>query len=191
MKTLKANDDGDKHPTVTPTVNAANGDQIGMLLAVSATLAPYLMTRGQENLEDSVDKEARLSACAAFIRAMDRLERMIGEDARWDVAKYNDITDSLNTLYKDQANYMRETAKAASLEQHRIKQFTRPSVYRKPTIFALDSGEFLMSDGSPDDPSAVKALGASPEEAATNFDSVFSGETKYEPFAVKLSDDEE
>jgi hypothetical protein len=166
-------------PATTPTVNVATSEQIHTLLNVTGALAAYLMTG-----EEDVDKEARLAASATFLRATDRLDHILADDKRWQVGEYDEVIKNLNTMYKKQSAYMEAATKRDNAETKRSKEMIAPHNLRRVEVYALNNGEWMVSEGDISDKSTLKAIGTTPAEAAEAFDRIWNGEAPYQPFSV-------
>jgi hypothetical protein len=183
MKSLQdfANKGQPKLPATTPTMNVATSEQIHTLLHVCASMAPFLMGPPEDT-----EKEARLSASTTVLRATDRLERILAEDKRWAVGEYDEVVKNLNAMYKSQTKYMEDAGKRDRAEARRSQAMAKPHNMRKVGVFSLNNGEWLVVEGDPSNKATIKATGASPIEAADNFDKIWNGEEPYQPFSVAV-----
>lgn len=188
MKTLSdmAGGSGGKPPgsgTTTPTVNVATSEQIHTLLNAATVMTAFLI-----NATEHVDRNATDSASATFINITNRLDQILSETHRWNVAQYDDVVTSLKNMYDKQAVYMESAGKLADVDRKHRTVLLAP--HNRPTVefSVLNSGDFLVHDGDPLDPAKIKAIGSTPEEAARRFDLIWSGEEPYEPFAIRRAE---
>jgi hypothetical protein len=183
MKTISDFSDaggGKRLPATTPTVAAATSEQVHTLLQAALCMNQHLLSPD----DNSGDKNARDAACATFVNITNRLDAIFSEDNRWRTESYDEITSSLNEMYKAQTQYLQKAGKLADEDRKRILRLESPHARRAVSVHCLNNGQFLFVDGDPTDPSAIKALGDTPEEAAREFDDIWAGKIPYQPFKV-------
>jgi len=184
MKTLSdyANQPGSPKGSTTPTVNAATSEQIHTLLHAATCMSQHLLSPDDE----AGEKDSRDSASATFINITNRLDAILSEANRWEVSKYDEVTENLSRMYKAQAEYMEKAAKLADADRKRMARMDAPHQRRGVSVHVLNDGRFMVCDGDPSISSSVKAVGESPELAAKEFDMIWLGELPYQPFSVKV-----
>lgn len=169
--------------STTPTANAATSEQIHTLLGIVGLLNPYLTADDEEKI---VDEEAKTSASSTFIRVCNRLDLIIEDNKRWDVAKLDEVVDSLRGMYDAQTDYMKKTGGLADAQRAEAEKADAPHLRRNVMLHVLNNGEYMAVDGDPSLTSTIKAVGNTPEEAAKLFDAIWTGKAQYEPFSVKI-----
>lgn len=183
MRTLqdfaKPDSGGQRLPNTTPTVNAATSEQIHTLLHICASLSPLLIGD-----DEDADTNARDSACATYVNATTRLDKILAEDHRWGVAEYDEVVKNLNLMYKKQSQYMEASSKRDAAETKRSLALALPHNMRRVSLYALNNGQWCACDGDIQLKSSLKALGDTPEEAVGAFDRIWNGQEPYQPFSV-------
>jgi len=130
--------------------------QVSTLLAIlnnlESFIVPMRLHNGGSDDEGKPgtvsDGGALLAAEASFVRALDTLDRLLADPARWDLAQ----TDRLEAIA------MFSLAKQGA-----------PHARLRPQITAMEDGTFVASHGT-DPESLIYGIGKTVEEALTDFD---------------------
>lgn len=139
-------------------------EQIATCLAVTQALAPYLLP-GQDGAkrEDNLDENTLLSAQGTFIRATTRLDRILDDDTRWDVAQ----AENLETAMTEVAQAQRDSYRAM-VEQS--KAATRPCTLLSAKVTKIGD-EFVVYYGDlRDTDTLIYGRGKTLAEAMDAFD---------------------
>lgn len=167
------------------TTNLITSEQIILLVNAATMLHKYTLVTDDE-ANGSVDKDARDAIVATVVNISNRMDKLLGDDKRWDTGQAESAVSAATTMHQEQANFLRVSKNLSEAEAEKTRESTRPFRVRNVSFFALSSGEFLVCDGDPSVGHSIKAVGKTPEEAALNFDLTWKGLMEYKPFSVPI-----
>ncbi|NOS67026.1 MAG: hypothetical protein HOO67_01520 [Candidatus Peribacteraceae bacterium] len=158
-------------PTFLPTREVVTEQQVAACLAVLRELQPY--TLGQPQFTDvpadrpELDGGVKDSLSVALMSVLGRIERIMTDNARWDVSGTTEIFKQLVETQKAQQAFLREQAASAHLVQ-------LPQFLLKPELMS-DGTHFYAIWGNKDLPGGrIIGRGVTPTAALSDFDAAFN-----------------
>lgn len=138
--------------------------QVGILLNIVHTMRAVAMPTGDDNAPKS---EHTIAAENTLIKACERIELLVEDNARWSLSQYNDTHKAILSAHKKQEQLMQ-----ANLEL--VEMHKRPSYQLKPTIATYANQYFLAFWGKLEEPGMViVGRGPTPYLALLDFDRAF------------------
>jgi hypothetical protein len=149
---------------------AATRQQIDTLLQVSGlALTALASLRDLSGDEQLLEGESLIAAENTFIRAFDRVDQILADDSRWNMAFQDQVEKDYHALAA-QALEFQKAQTAAS------KNVGSPHFRYSPKLMKLTDGNWVALLGDPEDlDSCLLGVGSNPAEAITAFDEVFNG----------------
>lgn len=157
-----------------PTREAVVNAQIGNVLGVIHSLNPFLLYNphrmeegGLPTTAPKLDGETALAASATFIHACARLDAILTDNGRWDMAMHDELYKSIGEVNAAQKKFLDTQREAAA-------QILRPSFNLRPKLISTTT-EFVAFWGDPMTPGAsIIGHGPTAEDALKDFDAAFS-----------------
>ena len=147
---------------------------LSSLLTTVRELYPLTIKANENYLQDKdsppeLDGGVMIAGQAAMVSTLQRLERIINDDSRWDTSQISGRDQSVNELIESQ--------KAMVKSQHSVQiRANRPSSILKPKIGINAQGIWMAMHETPGvQLEPIVGLGTTPEQAMDNFDRVFRG----------------
>lgn len=157
-----------------PARELVNSQQAQTLLGIAASAISMAgsFIHADETNHDRADKfggEMRVAAENTFIAAMDRIQDMLADKARWDGQFQKDIEEAFRSAHESQMQVLEAQREAA-------EEILQPHFKYKPGIARNADGVWVAFVGDPNDMQAsIIGLGATPAEAIARFDAAFFG----------------
>lgn len=149
--------------------------QVSTLLSSLSTLLPFYRRGSRWDSDDDsgsvsrTDGGAQMAMEVTIVNICDRLDSIVTDQGRWNMAATNDLERHLAMLYT-------EHAKTLKLQQQQLYYMARPSSRHNPAMFRLRDGSWLAILGRIEDiDNAIVGVGGSPEQALEAFDEMFNG----------------
>ena len=158
----------------------STNQQVGMLLSVCNTMLGALINpeRDHENIpgKRALAGEAHSAAEITFIGACDRLDKIIGDSARWGIDYQLRLEQQYNERHQEQMKMLQAQQAAEMARKKSSEMVTAPHWRYKPALIPLEEGGWAAFLGDVEDlESGILGLGANPEAALANFDLAFAG----------------
>jgi hypothetical protein len=156
-----------------PSREQVTQHQIGTVLSSIATLVPFFQLiryEDDDSLKDGpLDGGTKVAIQTTLIKACDRLDKILDDDARWSLDTTRTLETHLSGLYHEHAKLIR-------LQQQQIYNLNLPHVRHNPALGRLTDGSWIAFLGDLDDiNNAVVGVGGSPAQALEAFDEMFNG----------------
>lgn len=166
------------------TAAEVTAQHIGQLLTILQQTGQFLVAgeyaEGAGKMQP--DKEAVDSALSVFMKASDRLEKLLDEPERFSLGPNEALHAAVQQLNTLQMRVLQE-------QENNERTLRRPSVMLRPSIAFYPTRGWRVSAGESDD--ALSGWGESPQAAMAEFDRVFMSEyaklTKPKPKAKRRS----
>lgn len=110
-----------------------------------------------------LDGEGRLALETSLIKACERLDSVLADNARWGIDKLLDIETKLDDTLRNQNAFFDAQRKAAD-------ETRRPSHILKPDLMKTPHGWCAFYGDLSNDASLITGIGESPAEAMASFD---------------------
>lgn len=150
--------------TPVPTREAANSQQLGMLLAITQSLQSYLLEPPRQNIPEDgpLDGGTVAAAATTFIKTCGKIDELLADPSRWNLESQDALYDSLVQVHEQQRLFLQaQTAAAATI--------LRPSFRLKPELHVVENG-YAAIFGDLTTGNAVIGYGSTPEAAFEDFD---------------------
>lgn len=148
-----------------PTREAANSQQLGMLLAITQSLQAYLVLPPDDRAVPTggpIDGGTVAAAATTFIKTCGKIEELLADKSRWSLEPQDALYTSLVQVHEQQRQFLHAQTLAAAT-------ILRPSFRLKPELHVVDDG-YAAIFGDLTTGSAVIGYGATPEAAFEDFD---------------------
>lgn len=171
---------------MVPNRETVGNEQISCLLHITQALQAYLLAPHREfdvsNPHPELDGGALAAATVTFCNACKRLDEILGDSARWNLEKANDLYGALTKTQEEHQRFLAAQTKVA-------ENALLPSTQLKPSIFQ-HGGIFLAIYGDPAIPSGhIVGRGHTPEAALRDFNLAFKRQAD-DQFQVEVERDE-
>jgi hypothetical protein len=153
-----------------PTKEELTHAQLGPLLAIVREFQPYLVDSyrdaGDAPKSGPTDGGILMAAEQTFINVCARIDKLVGDDSRFENKSYSDLAASTVKLQAAQLKFVAlQTASAARLQS--------PSFLLRPTLAVLDNKYVAVWGELGEGSNAIVGIGATPNEALADFDKAF------------------
>jgi len=156
--------------------------QLGMLLAITDNMMKFLASEGGED-KTELPAEAKLAAETTLLNACNRIDAILGNDARWGLefqtrleAFFVENTKLAREIAEKQKILIDETAAKEKAQKEVALEAGTPHNLLRPTLYEMSEGTWVACLG---DPSGVQSnivgTGPTPSAALKNFDLAFVG----------------
>lgn len=145
--------------------------QLGPILAILRELQPFLLeepvSSGETPTASALDGEVSAAAELTFIKACDRMNAILDDEARWTIKPHTDAIAEIVKTQKAQQKFL--AAQTATTEQMQAPHFLlKPSV----AIMGENYVAFWGDISKPGE--AICGVGRTPQEALLDFDKAFN-----------------
>ena len=161
------------HGVFVPTREFVTEQQIASCLAVLRELQPYVITFPAASWDGSppperpeLDGGIKASVSTTIMAVCDRLDRVMKEDARWDISGTTDLFKALAKTQEAQQEFLREQAASARIVQLPHYQL-RPQLMHDGEQYFAVWGDLSLPGGR------IIGAGRSPAAALEDFDAAF------------------
>jgi hypothetical protein len=167
------------------TSNLITSEQMILLVNACTMLHKFAVVQ-EDDSPGAVDKDARDAIVATIVNISTRIDKLLGEDKRWDTGQAEGAVSAATAMHQEQANFLKVSKNLSEMEAQKTAESVRPYRVRNVAFYCLSNGEFMACDGDPSVGHSIKATGKTPEEAALNFDLTWKGIVEYKPFSVPI-----
>ena len=162
-----------KGPKKTPSIPApssskleATANHIGMCLGVLGALMPYVVPPTPDSVvvgRPDMDGGAALATVTTVIRVCERLDSILADEERWEVAGYNEHLDRVRLLTETSL----ENARAHALV---LASNAQPAAFLNPRVFCdPETGNWVTMLPGVDGMRPLLGVGRTPAESAAQF----------------------
>jgi len=154
-----------------PPRELATHNQVATLLGIVGSLYPVLVESVRElgTTPPAVDGGVVMAASQTFARACDRLDRIIGDESRWQMGGQDTLEKEMRALVQKNIDFLEMQTEAS-------RSVTRPSFKYRPGMLRVAEGWVAILGDIHNLDQCIVGVGASPEAALENFDKVFTGQ---------------
>ena len=157
----------------------STNQQIGMLLGVCANMSTVLLNpeRAHENIPgaQSMDGEAHQAAAVTFMKACDRLDKILDDPARWGIDYQHRLEQQYEERHEAQLKMM-AAQQSESLSRKLSADHIRAPSFRYRPMLINEDGTWVAFLGNPEDiENGISGVGPNPEAALRSFDASFDG----------------
>jgi hypothetical protein len=152
---------------VVPGVMDTTATQLGILLNAMNGLLPYVMKGsalhfpGADGHPIEMDGSAVEAASATVINITTRIDKILSDEERWDLAHVKHATEQINAI--------------ASKQQAALDSALRPCMQLRPTLgFSPVNASWVAVYQAEDGLVPLVGIGASPDDALKSFDEQFT-----------------
>lgn len=150
-----------------PTREGITDQQVGVLLDILGTLHGFLTLPLREQPEGHPEMDGGVvsAASATFIRVTAKLDDLLSDDARWNLAETKTLHASLM-----QTQELQQTFLATQTES--VREVQRPSFQLRPELITSE-GKYYAVYGDINTPNYLVGEGSTPDGAMRDFDAAF------------------
>lgn len=169
---------------VSPNKENASSVQINNLLQTIAVLTQSV--RDVPELSGGpLDGGVKTAVELSIINACTRLDAIMGENSRWDVADYVALSATMQSMYDENTRLIQEQRAAYAEAASAHNKY-------KPQLVRLPNGKWLAISGNMNDiDNALVGLGDCPADAIAAFDDMFRGQVNDKVAAIIETDKNE
>jgi hypothetical protein len=177
-----------KDPVTFLHRDLSTGNQVGMLLSICGAMADLVFAEPAEPGETpgtrpEVAGEAGIAAEVTFIKACDRLDKILDDSSRWGMdyqlsleKLFEENTRLAHQMAEKQAAALTAETEKANAQRTAAESAQTPHFIYRPMLTKSESGEWIAFLGDPkDQDTCVFGLGGCPEAAVKAFDLAFLG----------------
>lgn len=162
-------------PIFLPPRDAVTATQVGTLLTVARVLfscahPPPGLTENEDFRPGGLaDGGSKLAAEQTFVKVCQRLDEIVGEEARWSMKEQATLESDMRAMFKAQTD-------TATVHQKAVLAMQLPQFKLRPLLVKITSETWVAYVGDLADPDdCIVALGTYPQDAMNNFDQVYLG----------------